>query len=226
MRKFVVSLILLVIVLVVVDRVAAAGAQNEIARQVQATYDLEEPPSVEIKGIPFLTQALSGKYEEIDIALGSLTRQGVELSDARATLHGVNAPLAQLIQYAAGTSITVDQVTGSVVIPLKALAARAPKGIRLTGGRGDTLAVSGNISVLGREVPATADMKIEVVKGAIRLTPVDVKLAGGIPVPNPEKLMTFTVPVKNLPLNLKITQVRTTPQGLTVEGTATHVRLK
>lgn len=80
--------------------------------------------------------------------------------------------------------------------------------------------------VLGNQVPVTADMKIQVVQGGIRLTPANVKIAGAIPVPNPERLISFTVPVKNLPLNLKITRVKSTSEGLAVQGTASDVPLR
>ncbi|ETK33019.1 LmeA family phospholipid-binding protein [Microbispora sp. ATCC PTA-5024] len=226
MRKLVVSLIVLAILLVVVDRVAVVGVQREIARQVEAKYDLDTPPSVQVKGFPFLTQAVSGHYQEIAVGIGGLTREGVKLSSVDATLNGVNAPLTDLLQNASTARITADRVTGTVVISRETLSARAPRGIKVSGNGGDTLTVAGNITVLGRQVPVTADMKIDVAQGEVRLTPVNVKLAGAIPVPNPERFISFAVPVKNLPLNLKITKVKTTPQGLEVEGTAIDVPLR
>ncbi|MEZ0073041.1 DUF2993 domain-containing protein [Planotetraspora sp. GP83] len=226
MRKLVVFLILLAILLVVVDRVAVVGVQREIARQIEAKYDLAEPPTVRIEGIPFLTQAISGRYEEIAIGMGPMTREGVKLSKIDATLYGVSAPLADLLKNAEKTRIRAERVTGTIVISRETLSARAPHGIRVEGDGGDTLKVSGNLTVLGRTVPVTADMKLEVVQGGVRLTPASVKIAGGISVPSPERLITFTVPVKNLPLNLKITSVKSTPQGLAVEGTATDVPLR
>ncbi|MCT9934753.1 DUF2993 domain-containing protein [Planotetraspora sp. A-T 1434] len=226
MRKLVVFLILLAILFAVVDRVAVVGVQREIARQIEAKYDLAEPPSVQVKGIPFLTQAISGRYEEIAIGMGPMTREGVKMSKIDATLYGVSAPLSDLLKNAEKTRISAERVTGTIVISRETLSARAPRGIRVEGDGGDTLKVSGNLTVLGRTVPVTADMKLEVVQGGVRLTPASVKIAGGFSVPSPERLITFTVPVKNLPLNLKITSVKSTPQGLAVEGTATDVPLK
>ncbi|MEV0967002.1 LmeA family phospholipid-binding protein [Microtetraspora glauca] len=226
MRKLVVFLILLVVVLAVLDRVAVAGVQREIARQIEAKYDLSSTPTVHVEGIPFLTQAISGHYEEISIAMGELTREGVTISKIDATLYGVSAPLADLIQDASKADLRAERVTGTVVISRKTLDARAPRGIKIEGGGGDTLRVSGKVTVLGQNIPVTADMKIETVQGGIRLIPSDVKIAGGISVPNVEKFIGFTVPVKNLPLNLKINRVRSVPEGLAVEGSATDVPLR
>ncbi|MBX6384088.1 MAG: DUF2993 domain-containing protein [Microbispora sp.] len=226
MRKLVVAVALLAILLVVLDRVAVAGVQREIARQIEGAYDLAETPSVEVKGIPFLTQAIAGRYDEIHIGIGKVEREGVRLERVDATLYGVTAPLSDLIQNPAGAEITADRVTGTVVISKQTLSALAPHGIKVEGAGDDALHVSGNLSVLGNRVPVTADLKIKVVPGGIRLTPANVKLAGGISVPDPERLITFTVPVKKLPLNLKITRVRPTSDGLAVQGTASDVPLR
>ena len=112
------------------------------------------------------------------------------------------------------------------MISREILDARAPRGLHIKGNGDDTLRVSGNVSFLGQSVPVTADLKLEILAGGVRLTPVNVQLAGGIRIPNAEKFITFTVPVKDLPLNLKITSVKTTPDGLAVEGTATDVPLR
>ena len=98
MRKLVVSLIILAILIVVVDRVAVIGVQREIANQIESKYDLAGTPAVQIKGLPFLTQAISGRYEEIAIEMGPLTREGARLEGIDATLYGVHAPLGDMIQ--------------------------------------------------------------------------------------------------------------------------------
>ena len=224
MRKLLVFLILLGVVLVVVDRVAVAGVQSEVARQVAAKYDLDTPPTVEVHGIPFLTQAVAGRYEEISVSMGAMRLpDGAEISRIDAVLHGVNAPLADLLQNSSTAHITADSVTGTVVISRKTLDARAPRGLHVEGNGDDTLQVTGKVTVAGIVIPVTAKMKIEVAPGGLRLTPENVN---GIQVPNASRLLTFNVPVKNLPLNLKIDKVRTTAEGLAVEATATDVPLR
>ncbi|MEU8265522.1 DUF2993 domain-containing protein [Sphaerisporangium sp. NPDC049002] len=224
MRKLIVFLILLGVLLVVVDRVAVAGVQSEVSRQVAAQYDLDTPPKVEVRGIPFLTQAISGRYEEISVAMGPMTTpDGAKISRIDAVLHGVNAPLMDLIQNAATADIRAERVTGTVVISRQTLDARAPRGLKVQGNGDDTLNVTGKLTVAGITIPVTAKMKIEVVKGGVRLTPENVN---GIQVPNASRALSFTVPIKDLPLNLKIEKVRTTPEGLAVDGTATDVPLR
>ncbi|WP_030451625.1 DUF2993 domain-containing protein [Herbidospora cretacea] len=227
MRKLVVALLVLVVLAVVLDRVAVAGVQREIAKQVQASADLDAPPTVQVKGVPFLTQAIGGRYEEIAIDIGDIQREGIRLSDVQATLYGVKAPLMDLIQNAAGAEIVAERVSGTVTISEETLNSRAPRGIKIEGGGGNgTVRVSGEVTALGNQVPVTADMKIEVKDGVLRLTPAKVTIAGGFTVPNAERLITFTVPVQGLPLDLKIDEVRSAPGGgLVVDATATDVPL-
>jgi len=226
MRKLVVFLIMLAVLLVVLDRVAVVGVQREIASQIEVKYKLADTPSVEIKGIPFLTQAVNGRYEEIVVGMGPLSQDGVRLERIDATLIGVTAPLAQLIQNAEKADIRAERVTGTVVISLQSLSAHAPRGIKVEGADGDALRISGNLNVLGQNMPVTADMKIDVVSTGIRLTPTNVKFPNGFTMPNAARLISFTFPVKNLPLNLKITKVETTATGLAVQGTAEDVPLQ
>ncbi|GAA3843087.1 DUF2993 domain-containing protein [Sphaerisporangium flaviroseum] len=224
MRKLIVFLILLGILLAVVDRVAVAGVQREVARQVAAQYDLSTPPTVEVRGIPFLTQAISGHYERIDVGIGAWTTpDGAKISRIDAVLHGVNAPLMDLIQNTAKADIRAERVTGTVVISRATLDARAPSGLRVEGNGDDTLNVTGKITVAGIAIPVTAKMKIAVVPGGIRLTPESVN---GIQVPNASQALSFSVPIKDLPLNLKIEKVRTIAEGLAVDGSATNVPLR
>ena len=131
MRKIIVALILLAVVLVILDRVAVTGVQNEVARQIAAKYDLDNTPTVEVKGIPFLTQAISGHYDEVEISMGPMTHEGVKLAAVDARLIGVNAQLNDLL--ATNAEITADKVTGTVVISRQTVADRAPDGIEIEG---------------------------------------------------------------------------------------------
>ncbi|MEO3808085.1 DUF2993 domain-containing protein [Sphaerisporangium sp. B11E5] len=224
MRKFLIFLILLGVVLAVLDRVAVAGVEREIARQVAAKYDLSDEPEVEVRGIPFLTQAVAGRYEEIGVKIGGLsTPDGARISRIDAVLYGVRAPLMDLIQSPATADIRADRVTGIVVISKETLDSRAPRGLKVTGGGDDSLNVTGKIVVAGVEFPVNAKMKIQVVPGGIRLTPESVN---GAKVPDAARLLSFNVPIKDLPLSLEIESVRSTSEGLAVEGTATDVPLR
>jgi hypothetical protein len=224
MRKLIAFLILLLVLGVILDRVAVVGVQREIAIRATAEYDLDTPPEVTIMGVPFLTQAISGRYDEVKVAAGKMTITGVTLSSVDFTLYGVTAPLADLVLRADQVDMRAERVAGVVVIPVATLNQKAPQGVKLAVD-GDGLAVSGEITFMGQKVPAKATMKIEMTEGGVRLVPEKVTLGGGISVPQPEKLLTYDIPIKDLPFNLKVTGVKVVPAGLQISGEASDVPL-
>ncbi|MFD0883650.1 DUF2993 domain-containing protein [Streptosporangium algeriense] len=224
MRRLVAFLVLLLVLVAILDRVAVTGAQRELARQATARYDLESPPEVSILGIPFLTQAISGRYDEVKVAAGPMVLNGLRLSSVDFTLHDVTAPLSDLVLRSDQAEIRAGRVEGAVVVPLDVLNQRAPRGIKVAVD-GDTLTVNGQVTVLGQKVPVKADLKIGVSKGEIRFSPERVTVGGGVPVPEPERFIDYRIPIKNLPFGVKITGVRVVPQGIQVSGEAADVPL-
>src|SRR6478752_10278477 len=114
MRKLAAFLVLLLVLLAVLDRVAVTGVQREIATRATAKYDLATPPEVTILGIPFLTQAVAGRYDEVKVAAGAMNLAGVELSSVDFTLYGVTAPLEDLVLHADQVDIRAQRVAGVV----------------------------------------------------------------------------------------------------------------
>lgn len=225
MRKLIAFLVLLLVLVAVLDRVAVAGVQREIAAQAAAKYDLAVPPEVTIEGIPFLTQAIAGRYERVDVAAGRMTVAGVALSRVDFTLYGVTARLEDLVLNPQRVDMRAERVEGAVVVPVATLNQRAPRGIKVSVA-GGALTVKGEITVLGRQVPAEATMKVDVTEGGLQLVPEKVTLGGGIAVPEPERFLSYRVPIGKLPYNLKLTDVQAVPEGLRISGTASNVPLR
>ena len=64
-------------------------------------------------------------------------------------------------------------------------------------------------------------MEVKVVEGGVRLSPRQVIVAGGISVPpDATRSLTYTIPIRDLPLDLKVTGVKDVPEGLQVTGEA------
>ncbi|MEU3163761.1 DUF2993 domain-containing protein [Streptosporangium sp. NPDC006930] len=225
MRKLIGFLLLLLVLVVILDRVAVAGVQREIATQATAKYDLSAPPEVTIEGIPFLTQAIAGRYEEVNVAAGAMTVSGIRLSSVDFTLRGVTAPLEDLVLRPRQVDMRAERVEGAVVVPVETINQRAPRGIKVEVA-GDALNLSGEITVLGQKVPVKADLKVEIAEGGLQLTPGKVTLGGGIPVPNPERFINYRIPIGKLPYNLKLTEVKAVPEGLRISGEASDVPLR
>ena len=226
MRKVLLVLVILLAGgLVAADRIGVRYAQDEIARQVAAQYDLPRRPDVTIHGVPFLTQAVGGEYDRIEVVIGDWSQAGVAVRDVRVEMRGVGAPPADV---AAGnaTNVTVRTATASAVVPYEVLRRRAPKEISRIGPKGDDLEVEMTGSVLGFRLSGTAVLSVKATRGGITISPVSVGAdSAQIPLPLVRDRLTWTVPVTNLPVGSRISRIQPTPEGLRVSATADDLQL-
>lgn len=214
MRKLIVFLIVLVVLLAVVDRVAVAGVQRDLSNRISAAADLSGTPTVTIQGIPFLTQALAGRYPEVRFDLGTLNLTGVPIKNLNGVAYNVTAPLTDVIQNTA--DIRAERLVVHGTVSSATIDRFAPKGIKISGnGRG--LVATGEVPVGLQKVKFTAEMAVEVGEGGLRL--VATKIQG---VPDAlARLVTYTIPMKGkMPFNAKVTSVKPVAEGLefTAEG--------
>jgi hypothetical protein len=229
MRRLIIVLVVLAALLVVADRVGVVVAEHRLAGQIQQQLALDSKPDVSIRGIPFLTQAISGKYKDIRVKLADVNAGDVKNVTVDARLQGAHVPLSAALRGSVN-QIPVDRISGTVLIPYDQLAqASGISGLKITR-EGDFLRLTGSIQVLGQSVQADALGKVGVDNGHIAITAEQVKIAG-IPVPQvvvdqAAKLLSFQVQPRNLPLNLRVTAVRLADDGLQVDAVSDDVVLR
>ncbi|MFI7617242.1 DUF2993 domain-containing protein [Nonomuraea terrae] len=220
MRKLIVFLIVLVGLLVVVDRVAVAGVERDLANRIAASADLDGTPTVTIEGIPFLTQALSGHYPEVRFDLGTLTYGGVPVRDLRGAAYDVTAPLADILQNR--PDIRARRVSVSGTLTRETIDGFAPDGVKI-GGNGQRMTASGELTVGGNKVRFNAEMRVEVADGGIR---VQAERIEGVP-SEFARLVSYTIPFGgDLPFDVRITRVQNVPQGLRFTAEASDVPIR
>lgn len=225
MRKVLIVLaVLLVVGIVAADRIGVMVAQNEIASRVATQYSLPKQPDVSIDGFPFLTQAVGGRYDEIDVNIGDWTQQNITVHDLQVKLSGLSAPLGDVINNNT-SNVVADSATASAIVPYSAIKAMAPKGVDSMSATPDGLQLTGTFQVAGFNVPATIVVKVGAASGGIAVTPLSVKSGLGptIPLGMLKSRLGFTVPIQNLPIGSRISKVEPTPAGLRVEATADNV---
>jgi LmeA-like phospholipid-binding len=223
MRKLLIALVVLAVLFVAADRIGAAVAANQVSDRLAATYGLSEKPGVTITGFPFLTQAVSGDYQQIDISANQIEADGATLHDLTVRLTGVHAPISQVFGGSSGT-VTADRATGSALVDFATVERRLPPGFRLTPD-GENLMVSGRLSYHGISIPVSATVTLAVSGAGIRVTPKDVTIADGFSLPGSYLAQLRTVvPLGGLPLHLHLTSVRVTPDGLRVGAAARNVQ--
>jgi hypothetical protein len=226
MRKGLVIFLVLVIGLVIAaDRIGLWVAQDQIAKNVATQYGLDHKPSVTIKGFPFLTQALRGKYGEIDVNVGDVTQLGVHLTDTVVTLKGVKAPLSDAA-HGDASKMVADTATSVATVSYADVDKEAPRGLKVSA-KGKDLQVRGPVTVLGLSRTVTATVTVKPSGRNVRVVPQTVNAGGAtLPVALVQQAFSFTMPVKGLPLNTRITDVQVGADGLRVTTVGEHVNLE
>ena len=202
--------VVLAILLVAADRVAAGIAENEVASQIKSA-GFPVKPKVTIDGFPFLTQLAARDFHQMDIAASNVTEGPLDIASVNATMHGVHIN-------SGFNGATVDQINGTALITFA--------GLSRAGGIGDgiTLSDGGN-----GDVKASIDLGFvsgtalaQVTKTGPHQISVRVVSADGLPLSVLGPLQDFSVNLPSLPAGMTIQSVSVTGQGLLVAIAGTH----
>jgi len=219
-KKLLVAGALLLVLLAAADRVAVVVADRALATQLDS--ELGTTPTVHVRGFPFLTQALAGRYRDIELTAPQVTRSGLALTDLSASLRGVQVPLSAALGGRV-TSVPVDHLSIAAVVPYASLQSRA-QGLTLAQS-GDGVRVSGSITVLGRNLAASALATLALDGSTLVLRATGIQV-DGVPVAGRVASaltgrLDLRIDLSDLPYGVRVTSVRATPGGVAVTGTAT-----
>lgn len=250
-KKLVITLLALAGLLVVADFAAAAAAEYRLAQKLQSELRLEEEPSVRIHGFPFLTQAITGHYQRIEMAAEGLDAGPLNSMRVEATLWHVTAPITD-VWAGEFDDVRIDRVQGRVrilesdlgqVIGIPDLqieratgrAARqvlAPRGGPATEQDRAAARMSASTGIVGQRVEVSLIALLELVDGTVQVSPVDVRLtvnqfgAFGLRAFFRELLLSqFRVRVDpgGLPFTVRPTEISVEDGSIVVAGTASDV---
>jgi len=223
MRKLLIALAILVVLFIAIDRIGVVLAEDQIASRIATAYNMPTDPGVSITGFPFLTQVVTGNYQQIDVTASQVQADGATLHDLNVHLTGVHATIGQLLSSGSST-VTAGRAVGSALVGWATVDQRLPHGFRIAPD-GKNLKVSGKVSYRGLEVPVTGSVALGVSGSGVTVTPENVSLPGGISLPvSAVSQLRFVVPLGNLPLHLHLTSVQVTPGGLRIGAAARNVQ--
>jgi hypothetical protein len=236
-------ILVLAVIAVVGDRVAASVATNELrtklaseSQQANVSYDSLD---VAIGGFPFLTQVARGNYDEITIDMTNVKLlqqggQGVVLPALHVVATGVDANTKQVIE---GTAkVNAKQVTGTAVVAFSTLetlvdySAYRLSEVKYSEANGG-LHVTGKANLGGAVVPISATADVAVAKGQVQVKLRDLT---AVNMPAPTLLRDYlgnlaqqslTAQLPKLPFGLTLDGATVKPEGLAITATARDVPL-
>lgn len=227
-----IAIIVLAVVAVIALSIALADRSCAALAERKAAEYLTDPfghrPSVRVHGTPFLTQALRGRYTEIEVSGGGL--QVGEMAGATLEAHLYNAllPPRELLG-GRTTELPVDRVEGRIVLPYGEIArvSRIP-GLTLSFER-ERLIASASLPVPGINQLArvSGHAVLTVVEGTVWLRVRGLSVAGiSLPSLVVKQLMpslNVPIPLPALPYGLRLDELKPVASGLVVCGSARDV---
>jgi hypothetical protein len=154
--RLAVVLLVLAVLALAADRLAARAVERTVAERLAASADLGGAPEVDVRGTPFLAQALRGRYDDVVVRAQAVPAGALRLRQAAFRLRGVEVPLRDAV---AGElrAVPVDVLTARAVLTWADLtAAVADRGLRVGPAGDGRVRVTGSVRVLGRDLEASA----------------------------------------------------------------------
>lgn len=223
--RWLVVVVVLLALVAVADRVGRAVAQTQVADRLQQSQSLSSKPTVRIEGIPFLTQAIRGRYPDVRIAADGLvlSRQGrsVRISHFSARLRDVTVSRDF-------SRATAASATGTALINYTDLSAAA--GVPVSFAGNGRVTATKTVSLLGVDVRGSVTAGLRIAGNTVTFVSPEVAV-GGTSVPQQltdllAGLLDKPIELSGLPAGLGVKAVTATATGLSVNLTATDIRLK
>jgi LmeA-like phospholipid-binding len=219
-------LIVLALSIALADRICATLAERKASEYLAEPFG--HPPTVRVHGTPFLTQALRGRYRDVEVSGGGL--QIGEMAGATLEAHLFNTllPPRELLG-GRTTQLRCDRVDGRIVLPYGEIArvSRIP-GLTLTYER-ERLVASASLPVPGINQLArvSGQAVLTVHDGLVWLRVRGLSVAGislpGLVVKQLMPSLNVPIPLPALPYGLRLDELKPVPSGLMVSGSADEV---
>jgi hypothetical protein len=216
-----ITVVVILLLLAVVDQVARAYTENQVAGQFQSSVGLAGKPKVTIQGSPFLPQLISRDFHTVNITASNETitvnSPGaglLKVASLNATLHGMHIH--------GSNSATVDQLSATALITFAALGnvGGIPSGITMTADGPNRIKASFNVLGFFSDTAI-----IQVTQSRPNQINVKVIDAGWIPSDVLGNLANFSVSLPKLPAGVTIQTVSVTRQGLQITITGQNTSL-
>ena len=224
--KALASLIVVAVVVVgglyIGDRYAESRAEEYAVGVVSGSIAVTQPPVVDIKGFPFLTQLASGTLDEVTATVPEATLESIPVTDVSLDATGVNVrPLAGQHPSAAHATIAATIPTASLE---KVVKDKTGLTVQLAV-EGSTVKASG--TVLGLPLVLTLVPRVD--NGRLLVDAQGLTLGGreittqSLPSALRGRISGIEVPVQGLPAGLSLTRADVVPTGLRITADGTNV---
>ncbi len=227
MKALLIAVLVLLGLAIAADRVLVVLSEDLLADTIQEEGQLPGEPDVSIEGFPFLTQAISGRYDSVRVGVDVAALGLPPGATADILLQGARVPLSSVFSRSV-SSVPVDKVTGAVTFPFDYI------GEQLNGATvtrdGSGLRVETTVSLLGEDFDVAATAQLSLVGREVALTASNVE-GFGAQLPDGVTAVVFdllniSIPVPELPFGLVFTGIEVVGDGMQVMAEGSDIVLE
>ncbi|MFD9241480.1 DUF2993 domain-containing protein [Streptomyces sp. NPDC059556] len=210
-------------VLVGIDRLAVAYAEDEAAGRVKLSSAKSDAVEVDIKGFPFLTQVAAERLDEVDVRMTGLTATA---GDKNIRVGELNVALRDVTVTGDWSGAKAGSASGTALVSYADLTAASDREAVVAYGGNGKVKVTGGVKVMGRTLTRTVLSTVTVVNGdTIRVRADEVPGEG---IPGIEDLVRertdFDRSIGAI-AGMKVEKVEPRPDGLAISVTGRDVVL-
>lgn len=213
-----------------VDRLIRIGAQSVVARAVQKQTGVTQRPKVEIDAGVFVWQAIRGRYDRISIDVQDIETDNLRIADVQAVARGVHLSFHDVL-VRDFQQVVIERTDETAYLRyadinnyLKAIGRRVTLA---PGKRPGEVKVTGTVTVLGRNISASADAKASAGPGRLDIVPTSIDSGlSGLDSASRAVLgqaLTVRVPLTALPFGQKLTGIDVGKANIVVHAAGTGV---
>ncbi|MEO6712165.1 MAG: DUF2993 domain-containing protein [Mycobacteriales bacterium] len=223
LRRIVVLLLIVLGLLAVVDRFMANAAGDAAGGQVRRAASTPANARVSFRGFPFVTQALRGRFDRVDVVARDVPAGGLTLDRVDARFDGVHVRLGKALagELEAVPSDGADATARLTYADLNAYLRRRGS-LTVTEANGQ-LEIAGNVRVKGAQISGKGRAKVALRPGSIVLQVTSASANGATVPQEAARLLTVTVPTDAMPFGMALTSVEIADDALILRGTATRI---
>ena len=222
MKVLVVLLVIVAVLLgigLLADRAVERWAEGYVADQLTEQAGLAGTPDIDVRGFPFLTQALDGRYDDVRISFTADELGQPEGTRADVRLTGVQIPLSAVLSGEV-QEVPVDRVEGTATLSYELLSAELGGDSTLSRD-GDGLRVTKTVEILDYTLPLTASGTVSL-DGDELVIDVEEAAGAGVEVPGflveqASDLLDLRYRIPALPFGLQLTSVTPAADGVVVQ---------
>jgi hypothetical protein len=213
-RWVIISVVVLLVLLIVGDRVGDAVAERMAGDALQSSEHLEHRPVVDIAGFPFLTQLATGHYGKItvtaeDVPLGRQSK-GLRLRRLQVVLHDLTVSRSFSHFHADSASATaaigLDQLSGVL-------------GADLSNAGDGRVQLVKDVTVAGHTFHVRVTAKPYLHDGELGFADTAVAGAGGLTgaaIDALTRVFGIDIPLQGIPFDVRLNSLRVDPDGLVI----------